>query len=272
MATLFLIVSKVGWTLIKPETWFFVLMLAAFLAVVRGWRRLAAWSLGVALAAFAALAIWPLGMLPLKPLENRFPVAPEIPAPALILVLGGGEEAHMTAASRLPATNAAGERFAQAAALARRHPDATLAFTGGSGWFVAGGLSGADVAARLFADAGIAADRVRLEGRSRNTWQNAVYSREAIGAPTDGPVLLVTSAFHMPRAVGVFCAAGWSNLAAWPVDHRAQTGLGTWSWFFARNLETLNLAVKEWVGLAVYAMTDRYTAYAVAPDGTVTCG
>lgn len=262
MADLFLILSKTVWTIVKPETWIVLGLLAAMAAVWRGWRRVGLGLLGLLVAALCALAIWPLGDVVLRPLEARFPPAPDLPGPpAAILVLGGAEQAAQTARHGLPATGEGAERFLAAIALALRYPQAALVFTGGTGWFVAGEISGAEVARRIFTEAGIDPDRMILEDKSRTTWQNAVMTRDLVRDLPDGPVLLVTSAFHMPRSAGVFCAAGWGDLIGWPVDHRTAGLGGNWGWNLAVNLEDLNRGVKEWIGLAAYRATGRAAPY-----------
>jgi len=271
MASWFLIVSKVGWAVARPDTWLLLLIAAALAALVLGARRVAVGCLGLAAAFYLAIGIWPLGAPLYRALEAPFPVAPDIPAPAAILVLGGAEEAARTQASGLVSVRDGAERFLQAVALARRHPQAKVAFTGGAGWFVAGETSGADVARRLFLEAGIAADRMILEGRARTTWQNAVFTRPLFDG-IEGPVVLVTSAWHMRRAAGTFCAAGWRGLHAWPVDHRGGAAFGGWGWEVSDHLSGLDNAAKEWVGLAAYRAAGRFAAYDVGADGRIVCG
>lgn len=271
MADLFLILSKTVWTLLKPETWIVLAVLAAFICVWCGWRRSALALLAVLLGSLVSLAIWPLGGLIIRPLEARFPVAPDLPVPpAAILVLGGAEQAHLTQMHGIPATGPAGERFMAAITLARRYPDAAVAFTGGTGWFVEGSMSGAQVARQIFADAGIDEARFILEGRSRTTWQNAVMTLPLMDDIGPGPIVLVTSAFHMPRSVGVFCAAKWDNLVAWPVDHRDAGVSQHWGWRLAENLDTLNIAAKEWVGVVAYSLTGRAAPYTQS-GGAIDC-
>lgn len=271
MASPFLIASKVFWTFLKPETWFLVLILIALAAVLAGRRRLAGVTLAVTALAFLAVGIVPVGDLLLRPIEQRFPVHPPVEDPAAILVLGGGEESIRSAATGLIAIGEAGDRFFSAIALARRFPEAKVIFTGGTGWFVAGSLPGSEVARRIFDAAGIAPDRVILEGRSRNTWQNAEMTLPLVQDLGPGPVVLVTSAFHMPRAAGVFCAAGWSNLIAWPDDVRAVGTAERWGWGFAVNLQELNLGVKEWIGTLAYRLTGQMVPVS-SDNGRVVCG
>ena len=271
MASPFLFASKILWTFLKPETWFLLLILLALAAVILGRRGLAIGLLALTAAAYLAIGILPLGDLVLRPLESRFPIAPPLRDPAAILVLGGGEESIRSAATGLTAIGESGDRFLSAIELAHRFPDARVIFTGGTGWFVEGRMSGAEVARRIFTESGIAPDRLILEGRSRNTWQNATMTLPLAAHLPPGPIVLVTSAFHMPRAAGVFCAAGWTGLVAWPDDQRA-VGIGErWSWGAAVNLQELNIGVKEWIGTAVYRLTGRMVA-ARSDDGRVVCG
>lgn len=256
MDSLFFIASKVFWTLARPESWILLLLALSAIALWRGRSRGGSRFLFSGLALLLAVGMLPLGELLLRPLETWFPRNPEVTAPAGILVLGGGESAKTTRASGRPEINEAGDRFLAAIALARAHPQATLLFTGGSGHLLDQGVSGADVAERIFEEAGVAGDRLLLERASRNTAENAVLSRDLVGERAGGPWILVTSAFHMPRAVGSFCAAGWEEILPYPVDFRHFGGMGL-RWDLAGGLGTLNLAVKEWIGLFAYRLTGR---------------
>jgi len=73
----------------------------------------------------------------------------------------------------------------------------------------------------------------------------------------EGPWILVTSAFHMPRAVGSFCAAGWHTLVPYPTDYRGGSFWDQVGWDLADNLTDLNTGVTEWVGLLAYRVTGR---------------
>jgi uncharacterized SAM-binding protein YcdF (DUF218 family) len=145
-------------------------------------------------------------------------------------------------------------------ALALRFPEARLMFTGGSGALGDLGREGpnADLARRFFESLGVAPDRIILETRSRNTAENAEMSL-AIADPQPGEVwVLVTSAWHMPRAMDSFAKAGWPTLVAWPVDHRGLVlSAEGFRWNLAENLMVLNIATKEWVGRIAYAVTGR---------------
>ena len=252
--------SKLIWAAIRPETLLLLLLIAAFVAVRRGRLRFANWSLGLATLGFLVIAVFPLGQLVMAPLERAFPARPSVSAPGGIIVLGGGEDTDRAAVWQQPLVNEAGDRFLAGIALARRFPEAQLVFTGGRGEVLSAGPSGASVAERIFQQAGTPGARLILEAKSRNTAENARRTRELVDGAGQGPWLLVTSAFHMPRAVATFCGAGWKNVLPWPTDYRTGTFWSDVGWSLASNLEALNTGIKEWVGLLGYRVvghTDR---------------
>src|SRR5207248_10072596 len=66
---------------------------------------------------------------------------------------------------------------------------------------------------------GVAENRIVLEERSRSTHENAVFAKELIRPSTAETWILVTSAFHMPRAVASFRAVDWPVIP-YPVDFK----------------------------------------------------
>jgi uncharacterized SAM-binding protein YcdF (DUF218 family) len=205
------------------------------------------------------MSVFPLGDLLLKPIEQTYPAEPPLENVDGIIILGGSEDARGSAYWGQVQLNEGGERYTAALTLARRFPRARLVFTGGSGALrdVAGTeVSEADVAERLFTSLGIAPERLLVEGRSRNTSENARLSL-ALASPAPGETwVLVTSAFHMPRAVRSFEAAGWTGVVPWPVDYRTfafSDGIG---WELSRNLRVLGIALREQAGQLAYRLRD----------------
>ncbi|MGG7645460.1 YdcF family protein [Rhodovulum sp. YNF3179] len=264
MDTLFFIAAKLGWALIRPETLLVFLVALGLYALHRLRLGLAKLCLTLGLAGLLGVAVFPLGDVVLGPLEARYPANPDLGDVAGILVLGGGEEELVSAAKGQPTTNNEADRFLAAIALAERFPNAPLIFTGGSAR-VRGGPSGALIAEEIFIDAGIAPERLGLESASRNTAENATFSRDLIIDYGEGSWLLVTSAFHMPRAVGSFCAAGWQNIRPWPAGFRSGAFRQRIGWDLARNLDDLNTGVKEWIGLMAYWVSGRVLSPEAAP-------
>ncbi|WP_319825140.1 YdcF family protein [Thalassovita sp.] len=259
MDTAFFVMSKLVGATLKGETWIIVLLGLGMIAHRRARPRQAGLLTGVAFALLLTLTVLPLGDMLIRPIEARYPVAPDLRRVDGIIVLGGAEQAGNASYWGLPQVNEAAERYTEAVALALAHPGARLLLSGGSGALADLGRTGAPqsrMAKDLVVSLGIPADRVLLEGTSRNTAENARNSLALI-KPKAGEVwVLVTSAYHMPRAMRSFQAAGWTGVVAWPVDHRAFPGFGV-SWNLPRNLRLVNTAVKEIFGQLAYDLTGR---------------
>jgi uncharacterized SAM-binding protein YcdF (DUF218 family) len=207
----------------------------------------------------AVLGFLPVGNALIIPLEERFPPwNPAQGAPDGIVVLGGAISPEVSEARQGLALNEAAERVTIVAELALRYPNARIVFTGGTISSTAGAPSEAPFALRVFESFGIARERILLEERSRNTIENALFSK-LLARPKPGERwLLVTSAYHMPRAIGAFRKAGFA-VEAYPVDWRTRgirdalvpTG------GLADGLGRLDTAAHEWIGLFAYWLSGR---------------
>ncbi len=257
MESAFFLLAKGVWALARPESLILAALALGFGLVALGRRRAGLAAAGAGLAAAIVVGVWPVADLVYRPLEARFPPMPEVADPEGILVLGGGEEPGVVPG--LPQINAAGDRYVAAMALARRFPGVPVIVTGGAATLSGGTGRQAETAAGILALGGVEPGRILREDRSRNTAENAERALALRPEGTEaGPWILVTSAWHMPRAVGAFCAAGWQGIVPWPTDFRGgRSGAG---WAFARNLDALNGATKEWAGLLGYRLAGRTDA------------
>lgn len=253
------ILSKLAWALLTPGT-LLLIMVAGAWAIH---RRNPRWSRGLLLIAtscLAALCITPIGAWVLRPLESQFP-PPEIKAQAVdgIIVLGGAVDAEGTARSGAPVLNDAAERLTTFVALARAYPQAKLLFSGGSGDPLRPEYREADQVKSLFLSLGLDPQRVIYERDSRNTYENALYSKALIQPAAAQHWLLVTSAWHMPRAIGCFEKAGW-KVIPFPVDYRSRS-YDHWAMFLPDvQLDLLTTGLREWLGLASYRLMGRTQA------------
>jgi uncharacterized SAM-binding protein YcdF (DUF218 family) len=208
---------------------------------------------------FAICGFSPLGYLLLYPLEQQFPPWDAARgAPAGIVVLGGSIDADVSAAHGVAVVAGAADRILASAALAHRYPNARIIFTGGSPNLLSNDAREADYAASLFESLGISKERLIMERRSRNTQENAEFSK-AIAAPKAGERwLLVTSAFHMPRSVGLFRKAGFA-VEAYPVDWRVggREDLLRLTAISLEGLDRVNIGLREWMGLGAYWATGK---------------
>lgn len=260
MDTIFFIASKLIGALLRPDTWIVLAVAVAVFALMVNRRRIALWVGSITLALLVTLAILPFGDLLLQPIERTYPAEPVLDQVDGIIVLGGAEDARASAFWGQMQLNEGGERYTAALELAKRFPEARLLFTGGSGALLdlAGAeTSEASMAGQFFRDQGVALGRLLLEGQSRNTAENARLSL-ALAAPKPGETwLLVTSAFHMPRAMRSFETAGWTGLVPWPVDYRTSAFKDGMGWNLTRNLLVLNTAIREQVGQIAYRLSGR---------------
>lgn len=227
------------------------------LALILNRRRIALWISSITLGLLVVLSTLPLGDLLLQPIERRYPANPSLDTVDGIIVLGGGEDARASAYWGQVQLKEGAERFTAAIELARRFPEAHLLFTGGSGALrdVAGAAhSEASVAKRFFLAQGIAQERLLLEGQSRNTAENARLSLTLANPRSDETWVLVTSAFHMSRAMRSFETAGWEGIMAWPVDYRTSRFVDGVGWNLTGNLTVLQSAIREHTGQLAYRL------------------
>lgn len=264
---MFFAVSKIFWLIAEPMT--FLVLLTLLGAILLFTRRARAGRRIVLIAAlgFSALFLTPLGVALLRPLEDRFPPpAADLAAPTGIIVLGGGLEQRKTEARGQPIINGDGARLIAGLELARRYPDARLIFTGGSGDFLDQSASEATGVRQFWSALGAPMERVDFESRSRNTFENAIFTRDLVH-PKPGQIwLLVTSAWHMPRSMGVFRRAGF-DVVAYPVAYRTIGDERDFRLLAAASdrVGAVDLSLREWVGLFSYWLTCKTSALFPAP-------
>jgi uncharacterized SAM-binding protein YcdF (DUF218 family) len=258
--TVFFLAAKVAGTALRAESWLLLLAAISFWAAIVGRNTVSRIASGGLVSALLLIGFLPLGDLLQRPLEDSFVTAPDLGAVDGIILLGGGEDVAASRASGRPQVGEGGDRYLATIALAHQHPDARVVFAGGSGRvrdLDGAAVSEADVAQQILLAHGIGPERIILERRSRNTAENARLARD-LAQPQDGERwVLVTSAFHMPRAMQSFEAVGWKTLVPYPVDHRSRSWSDGLGWNVDRNLLLLNTAVREWVGRAAYAVAGR---------------
>ncbi|KXF77384.1 hypothetical protein ATN84_08315 [Paramesorhizobium deserti] len=256
---MFFAISKIIWLLVQPITLLLVGILASMLAIAFSRRRLALTFSAITVTLFLLVSFTTLGNLLLLPLEERFPAKPALPDHIDgIVVLGGFMEGEVNASRGGHEINGAGDRIIETMRLAQLYPEARIVISGGEGTYFADSVPDAVSTRQLFSDFGLTGDRLSFEAESRNTYENAVYSRE-IAKPREGETwLLITSAFHMPRAVGCFRQADFP-VTAWPVDYltRRDSGFSIDLQDPIGGLARTSIAVREWLGLQSYWLTGK---------------
>lgn len=254
----FFVASKLAWILIAPDSLLVLLGVAAWLCLLRGWQRLSRSLFSLLTVIMLVLALFPAGAWLLAPLENRFPTNAALPARADgVIALGGAIDADLSAFWGQVELEPSAERITSLIYLAGLYPQAQLVYTGGSGSLSNQEFRDADQAQLLLEQLGFGNRAIVFERQSRNTAENAAFSEALVNPRQEQEWILVTSAYHMPRAVGVFCALNW-QVTPYPVDHYTTSGtLLDVGFAFAGNLGLLKVAIREWVGLLAYRFTGR---------------
>jgi uncharacterized SAM-binding protein YcdF (DUF218 family) len=255
----FFFLSKTLGTALLPVNFLIGLGLVGAILLFTRWARLGRRLALVSAVVLAIAGFSPLGKLMLYPLEQRFPPwDASRGSPDGIVVLGGAIDPDRSAEKGGAVLSRAADRIVAAAALARQYPGARIVFSGGNGNLLSdNSAKEADYAQSVLESLGVSRARLTIERQSRNTLENAEYSKAVANAKVGERWLLVTSAFHMPRAIGLFRKAGFA-VEPYPVDWRVgRADLMRFSSISIEGLERTDTAVREWLGLAAYWATGK---------------
>jgi uncharacterized SAM-binding protein YcdF (DUF218 family) len=265
---LFFVLSKTLGVLLLPTNFLIVLALVGVVLSLTRFARAGRRMMIAAIVLLAIAAFSPSGNLLLYPLESRFPQwSAAQGAPDGIVVLGGPIDPDLSLAHGVPVIRTAPDRIVAAAALARKYPTAKIVFSGGSASLIANEAREADYAATVFESLGVDRARLIIDRASRNTYENAVLSRQLADPKPGEHWLLVTSAYHMPRAVGLFRKAGFA-VEPYPVDWhvgRDAADIFAFTQFSTDGLVRTDAAVREWLGLVAYGLMGRTSALFPGP-------
>ncbi|ARN80166.1 YdcF family protein [Methylocystis bryophila] len=259
---MFFVASKVLEFFFAPSHFVvFCVLVGAVLAFTR-FRRFGAWLSLISALLLVLMGFGPLGSFLVGPLEARFPeLGDDMEAPDGIIVLGGSVDEELSAERRHVVFTEAAQRLTAPIELKRRFPKARLVFTGGSGLLASSGATEADAVRRFWRAIGLDQDDVIYEDRSRNTFENAEFTKALVQPKPGERWLLVSSASHMPRSMGIFRKAGFPVIA-FPVDFHT-TG-NVWRpripHSTSRGMGLTDMAAHEWIGLVISRLTGKSDA------------
>jgi uncharacterized SAM-binding protein YcdF (DUF218 family) len=256
---MFFALSKIVGFFALPSNLIATLLALGVVLLLAGRRKIAIRLTVLAAVLLLVVGYSPISTILLLTLSERFPAwQGEGPDPDGIIVLGGAIDSDASAARGALELDSSAERIFAMLQLAQRFPRARIVFSGGSASLIGEGESEAPIAGRLLESYGVAPGRIILESRSRTTDENAAFSRDLVMPRPGQRWLLVTSAFHMPRAMGVFRAAGFA-VEAYPVDWRSRGWIDAAAPFdtLSEGLGRADLVAHEWVGLLIYRLAGR---------------
>lgn len=264
---MFFSLSKIFWLAFQPLSVVFLLILIGLILIWGNRRKSGLVALvGAGVILFIG-AYTTTGSLLLSPLEERFPKQPLLSNRVDgIILLGGYLNGDINAGRPGFELNSAADRIFETIRLARLYPDAKVIVSGGDGGFFVRSLPEAQSTQEMISEFGLAENRFIFENNSRNTIENAVFSRRLADPQPGETWLLVTSAYHMPRAVGSFRRAGF-DVVAWPVDYKTPAAEKFALYLSSPNdaLSRFTVAMREWAGLLAYWVTGKTDMFIPQP-------
>ena len=265
---MFFLLAKTIGNMVAPANFLIGLGLLGAILLLTRFATLGRRLMVTALVLLAICGFSPLANFVLYPLEQRFPKWDSSRGdPDGIIVLGGSLDADLSAAHGVTVISGAADRIVSTATLAHRYPNARLVYTGGSPNVLNNDAKEADYATALFQGLGIAKSRLTMERLSRNTRENAEFTRDIVKPKPGERWLLVTSAFHMPRSMGLFRQAGFP-VEAYPVDWKIGTKEDLLKYYVNANagLGRIDLGAREWLGLIANRLTGKSDTLLPGPE------
>lgn len=257
---MFFALSKIIWALISPVNFILLLFLLGFFLFF-GFKKASYLFVLFGSFLFVFYSIVPIGGWSLYPLESYYE-RPKVPKNIDgILVLGGSVETALSDDLDTIALNESAERLTEALRLKKHYPQAKLVFSGGNGDILNSEGTEAEIVKHLFDDLGFKGKQFIYEDQSRNTYENVIFTMDLVKPKDDENWVLVTSAFHMPRSIGVAQKSGWTNIIPYPVDYRQgkKTGLIPQNFQFLYNINKLQIAMHEYIGILAYTASGKMT-------------
>lgn len=265
---MFFTFSKIFWLLVQPLNFIALLFLLSCVLFLIGKRSISFKFMAGTSVLFLVLGIFPVGMLLLYPLEHRYERPDEAALPEDvdgIILLGGMFNLRRSHDYGYPVLNESASRMIDFIALSKLYPSAKVLYTGGSSSLQPKEGGAAYFVKEIFDDAGRDEQQLLIEPSSRNTYENYLFSKKLADPKDHETWILITSAFHMPRAVTVFCSGNWSVIPYPSAHYTPKYKRGRlFPVNVLKNYHMLHVALREWTGIVAYRAFGK-TAHLLAP-------
>lgn len=251
--------SKFLWALAAPANLLVLWLALGGALLIWGQKslsyRVGRFMLGSGLFVLLLIMVVPAGYWGIALLEDRIPRPKQLPADvAGIIVLGGSESENVASTRGAVYTNyGTMNRLLMFKLLAEQYPQAKLMYAGGTTRvYTHPHMRQADIAQKVLTIMLGPQREVLYERESRTTYENALNAAKIVGDKRKQSWILVTSAFHMPRALATFRQQGW-NVTPMPTDYMTEAMFKPlWQVDFMRNLATLQTFLREIIGMVGY--------------------
>lgn len=254
---MYVYLSKILPLFVMPVSVVLILLLVALLLLAKKRRRAARGLMAAAIVLLWAASTPIVADALYRALEARHRPVPlaEVPASDCAVVLGGAVAPAIEPRVDIELQEAV-DRVYKTAQLYRAGRARFVIVSAGNQPWSASPWTEADLIRDLLVEWGVPEDAVFLEGSSRNTRENAIYSKSLLNSIHCNSTLLVTSAAHMPRAVSAFESAGVSVVPVSTDVRAVPEGKITAVSLLpdARALEMTSDAIREWIGRMVYQL------------------
>jgi uncharacterized SAM-binding protein YcdF (DUF218 family) len=252
-------IAKVANYLLEPiYILSFFLLILIFLLLFTNFKKLIFFFAKLLLILFLFFGYTPLSYFLLNKIED-FIKTSKYPVQQLtgIIVLGGSFDLELESKERNEVLlNSSAERLTKALEIYRKNPRLLILFSGASNKIKPFGWSESDMAKKFFLEQGVRLENLIFENKSRNTFENIIFSKDIIKT-NKGTWGLITSASHMPRSYFGFKRQGLI-LEPISVDYRTGTSSIFWINFdIKKGLEDWNIILHEVVGIFYYKITDK---------------
>jgi len=267
---MFFYLSKIFYFLLNPVNVFLLFMILATFCLWMKWLKAGKAIMTTTILLALLITIVPIGTWGRIHLEQRFPSPQRLPEKVDgILVLGGAVNPALSAEHQQLILHGNVERLFAFAELSALYPNAKAVYSGGSGSLFTQDYKEAALAGNVLEALGMPIDHLILEDQSRNTYENIKLSKELVKPAVGETWILVTSAAHMPRAMGIARKLEWPFIA-FPVDYNRSKDMGlSFQFHFYRGASDLYAALYEFVGLLMYRLTDKTNELYPAPENGV---
>ena len=250
--------SKILWLIINPFNIFLFFIFFGFFANFFLRDIIFKITLFFVILTFIIIAVIPTGNYMFYQLEKKFHLKTILPEQIDgILILSGATNPLLTKEFDQINLNGSVERLTESIQLHKKYPAATIIYSGGSGSLKYPDLTHSYVAKKFFIQQQVNLDKIIFESKSRNTFENIFYSKEISSPQPNENWILVTTAFHMTRALNVAEKLNWEFIP-YAVDFYIPKKF-SWkpSLNFIGNIYSMHSASHEWVGLVAYYLMGR---------------
>ena len=252
-------IAKVANYLLEPlYILSFFLLILILLILFTNYKKLTIFSAKFLLILFLFFGYTPLSNFLLNKIED-FIKPSKYPAQQLtgVIILGGPFDLESESKERNEVLlNSSAERLTKALEIYKKNPRLLILFSGASNKIKPIGWSESDMAKKFFLEQGVRSENLIFENKSRNTFENIIYSKDII-KNNKGTWGFVTSAYHIPRSYFAFKKQGLV-LEPISVDYRTGTTSIFWINFdIKKGLENWNIILHEVVGISYYKITGK---------------